>query len=386
MKEIGRTCICFLLAGAMLMSLTACSGTAQNPQPVEETQHPTEAPVPPTSNPVSEETLPREDVAEEPYDKLLRQIYLLVCDPDSYWDVAPEGQQGILESARNLGSDAPNAMGYLVEDISGDGIPELLVGENDGLINAVYTLSAGQPQLVLSGRYRSGYAYMGSGHFFYYGSNGAAETGQGIFYLSEDGRSLQCQEFLFTHAQGEEAADIRVYRNSTGSWEPEESQLTDMTAQEFWDLDPAGTTLPLTLFAYLEPGMAVSARYLNDDETAAEVILDTEYADRVLFTARSPISQFTVLKLTLESLDDAGTAVLSARPASDDPLLEGFSPDCPIILQLSFGEILPTYGITYVDENGQTRCFALQQSGRDGAVLMLKAQWDGEHVVLNNGN
>ena len=386
MKEIGRRCMAFLLIGAMVMSLTACSGAAQPQRPVEETQRPTEEQAQPTTNLPSEETQPREEAAEEPYDKLLRQIYLLVCDPDSYWDVAPEGQQGILESARNHGSDAPNAMGYMVEDISGDGIPELLVGENEGLINAVYTLSAGQPQLVLSGWYRSGYAYMGSGYFYYYGSNGASETGQGIFYLSKDGRSLQCQEFLFTHAQGEEAADIRVYRNSTGSWEPEESQLTDMTAQEFWDLDPAGTTLPLTLFAYLEPGMAVSARYLNDDETAAEVILDTEYADRVLFTARSPISQFTVLKLTLESLDDAGTAVLSARPASDDPLLEGFSPDCPIILQLSFGEILPTYGITYVDENGQTRCFALQQSGRDGAVLMLKAQWDGEHVVLNNGN
>lgn len=386
MKEIGRRCMIFLLIGAMIMSLTACSGGTELHRPMEETQRPTEEQAQPTQNPVSEETQPREDVTKGPYDKLLQQIYLLVCDPDSYWDVAPDGQQGILESARSLGSYAPNAMGYVVEDISGDGIPELLVGENDGLINAVYTLSDGQPQLVLSGRYRSGYTYMGSGYFFYYGSGGASEAGQGIFYLSNDGKSLQCQEFLFTHADGSGAADIRVYSNTTGSWNPEESQLTDMTAQEFWDLDPAGTVLPLTLFAYLEPGMAVSARYLYDDETAAEVILDTEYADRVLFAARSPISQFTVLELTLESVDDAGTVVLSARPASDNPLLERLSPDCPIVIQLSFGETIPTYGIAYVDENGQTRCFALEQSGRDGAILMAKAQWDGERVILNADN
>ncbi len=42
---------------------------------------------------------------------------------------------------------------------------------------------------VFEGWYRNMYSYMSSGTFFHYGSNSAAESYQGTFSLTQDGRS-----------------------------------------------------------------------------------------------------------------------------------------------------------------------------------------------------
>ena len=38
--------------------------------------------------------------------------------------------------------------------------------------------------------------------------------------------------------------DLEVYRNETGSWDPAESEKSDMTAEDFWALDPPGICCP----------------------------------------------------------------------------------------------------------------------------------------------
>ena len=157
-----------------------------------------------------------------------------------------EGRYGVLEAARGLGDAAPDEMGYLIEDLSGDGVPELVIGELSGPVNALYTLVGGTPYLVFEGWYRNMFLSMGSGYFYNYASNGASSTGSGIFRLTKDGTKLTCESFLFTAPDGKNST--AVYSNATGSWDPAASKKTKMTEDDFYALDAPGETLPLIPF------------------------------------------------------------------------------------------------------------------------------------------
>ena len=180
------------------------------------------------------------------YSELVERFRTLVSDPFGQ-DSDKPGEMGVLETARAAGDNAVYEMGYLIKDLSGDGIPELAVGELNGMINALYTLVDGKPELAFEGWYRNSYVYMGDGHFYYYGSNSAAESGQGVFCLTKDGTKLKCESFLFTSFNSD--GDLEVYYNENGSWDPAESSMSDMTAEDFWALDSAGEPLPLTPFS-----------------------------------------------------------------------------------------------------------------------------------------
>lgn len=181
---------------------------------------------------------------DEIYHELLERFYLLVSNPGSNMDTANDGEYGVMESAQGMGKDALNGIGYLIEDLSGDGVPELVVGslrEYGGEVYALYTIADNKPELVLEGWARNSYiyvnAYVGDSSCFYnYGSNSATESGQGIFTLSRDGRELEWRWFYFTHAKDDNPDNVTVYVNNTGSWEPKESDLADMTLDEYSEL------------------------------------------------------------------------------------------------------------------------------------------------------
>ena len=180
---------------------------------------------------------------DEIYHELLDRFYVLVSDPDSNMDTTEDGEFGIRESARGMGKDALNGMGYLIEDLSGDGVPELAVGslrEYGGEINALYTLADNEPELVFEGWGRNSYIYVNtyvgdSSCFYNCGSSSAVESGHGIFTLSRNGRELEWRRFYFTYAEVGNLDNVAIYVNTTGSWEPEESELADMTLEEYYE-------------------------------------------------------------------------------------------------------------------------------------------------------
>lgn len=185
------------------------------------------------------------------YSELVKRFYTLAANPCGFEDIAKYGEFGVIESAMAMAGNALDGLGYTIEDLSGDGIPELVVGtlpEYGGQINAVYTLVDSQPQLVLEGWYRSSYSYLGNGRFYYYASSSASETGQGFFSLSRDGTTLNCEVFYFTHAVGDNS-DIQVYYNTTGSWDIAESRKAELSLEEFGACVPPYEDLPLTSFA-----------------------------------------------------------------------------------------------------------------------------------------
>ena len=180
----------------------------------------------------------------------------MVSDPDSNTDTTGTGEFGVLESARGMGKDALNGMGYLIEDLSGDGVPELVVGslrEYGGEIYALYTLVDNEPELVLEGWSRNSYIYVnayvgGSSCFYNRGSSSAAESNLGIFTLSRNGQELDWQWFYFTYAEEGDLDNVTVYANTTGSMEPEESEPVSITLEEYYDLFSAPVVESMTDF------------------------------------------------------------------------------------------------------------------------------------------
>ena len=80
-------------------------------------------------------------------------------------------------------------------------------------------------------------------------------------------------------------------------------------------------------------------------------------------------------RITARSTPDG--SIFSAAPVvleeGLDSLPEVMTVDTPVAVQLGFMGTIPNYGISYVDENGDLRRFALVQSGYDGSVLLDEA-------------
>lgn len=375
--------IAIFLSIMVLATMTACGGQpAANSSPSGEESSPVSA----TDQQIPEQGDKKPVGTKDPdlaYSELVERFRTLVSDPFGQ-DSDKPGEMGVLETARAAGDNAVYEMGYLIEDLSGDGIPELAVGRLNGMTNALYTLVDGKPELVFEGRYRNSYVYMGDGYFYYYGSNSASESAKGVFYLTKNGTGLECESFLFTSLNSD--GDLEVYRNETGSLDPAESEKSDMTAEDFRAMDPPGDPLPLTPFSGTdggsanESGVPVSVRYLTeagDVDCDWVTLYDGPDSCCILFTTDSRVTDFTLLDLFAEDFTETGAVIFSATPVELDgergSLPSVMTPDTPVAVQLIFPGDLPAYGISYVDAGGSLRRFAIAVSGYDGSLLLEEA-------------
>lgn len=146
---------------------------------------------------------------------------------------------GLSEKVMYSGDDdLLKSIGYQMTDLSGDGIPELLIGsdeEYDGsarsYIYILCSITDDKPTLVAAGSTRSSYNYMGDEHFYYQGSGGASITIFGENHLSRDGSELVWDDFYFTDEK--ENGEIGIYYNNTGIFGAEDAEELDMSEEEF---------------------------------------------------------------------------------------------------------------------------------------------------------
>ena len=346
-----------------------------------------------TSKQTPEQASEQATAPELAYSGLVERFRTLVSDPFGQ-DSDEPGEMGVLETARGMGNGAVYGMGCLIEDLSGDGIPELAVGVLNGPVNALYTLADGSPQLVLEGWYRNAWIYQGDGRFYNYGSDGVAVSFIRDFILSRDGRKPECENFYFTW-YNDLTEELDVYCNETGSLNPDESEAADMTAEAFWSLKPPESALSLTPFSGGgsgdTAGIPVSVEYLPEGmfPDYHVTLYDGDGAAFLLFTTDSPVTELTVLALELKDFTETGAAIFSAAPVVPeeglDSLPEVMTADTPVAVQLGFMGTIPNYGISYVDGGGYLRRFALVQSGYDGSVLLEEADPQESEFILRAG-
>ena len=148
---------------------------------------------------------------------------------------------GLMEKCMYPGDqDLTKTVGYVLMDVSRDGIPELIIGcdekfgDNDprSYIFNVFTLKNDEVLSVFEGWARSSYQWMGDDHFYYSGSGGAAITIFGENHLSADGTEIVWDDFYFSDEK--EAGKIGFYHNTSGIFDAGKAEELDMSDNEFF--------------------------------------------------------------------------------------------------------------------------------------------------------
>ncbi len=110
---------------------------------------------------------------------------------------------------------------------------------------------------------------------------------------------------------------------------------------------------------------ALSSFSDHDEFTADEA----EPQSQILFSVEHDIKDFKFLALQLEDVDEDGRVTFSSTELYSEDTL---TPDRPLLVKLTFFGLIPNYGISYVDESGMTRNYAVSISGENGALLLIE--------------
>ena len=190
--------------------------------------------------------------AETAYEGLIQRYRQIVVDPDGS-SAETAGERCVLTAAQDMREWDENpleTLGYAVEDLSGDGVPELVIGflpDHSILQYAVYTLVDRRPQVVFEDEEGS-LGYLGNGSFHYVVSLPTG-MGQGTVSLSQDGTQILWEDFYFTLDDIFGGGTVTIYHNTTGSLDPAESELTDWTMEYFYAWEPEYEDLPMIPFS-----------------------------------------------------------------------------------------------------------------------------------------
>ena len=295
-------------------------------------------------------------------------------------DNIPKGGIGLLEGYGDMLWDA----GFSVTDISGDGIPELLIGSlSSGMVFAIFTVSDGAPKLVLEGWYRNAYYLLQDGSIFNRGSGGAAYTVLGIYDIAGDGSSLVCRDCWFTHEKDGNPENIVCWHNTAGVMDITVSEELKMTPDELWKKASSfaeQVVIPkLTVFG--EYGGLEKPVYADNptvtvcydreytgkyDEYTAD---DSEHAAKVVFATDSTVRNFKIVALTVTDITDEGAVSF----VYDVMYTYGsLTPEKGFAVTMSLPETIPFYGISYTDGTGETRIFSVNLSGFDDSVYLAE--------------
>ena len=143
------------------------------------------------------------------YEDELDNIYVIAatkCGGGSIHDVYIGVKEVIAYGATP--KERLNKIGYKIEDISGDGIPELIIGKIDNdnpdrgtRIVLMFTYVDGETKVVLRGWGRSRYYLRDDGFLYREGSSGARYSFSTIEEISEDGTTVKNREVFATYVR-----------------------------------------------------------------------------------------------------------------------------------------------------------------------------------------
>jgi len=164
------------------------------------------------------------------YNPILEAAYdLLTKGPG---DDVPEGFTGIMEYAMYSNQqDAVKEVGYKIADLTGDGVPELVIGTGYNIF-ALYTIKDGKAQLAVEGWGRSTEQMLTDGSFYMSGSAGAATHIFGRYTLSSDGVTKNWIDCYFTDVKDEQSWEIGIYHNKTGEMDKTKSDELKISMED----------------------------------------------------------------------------------------------------------------------------------------------------------
>lgn len=313
-----------------------------------------------------------------------------------------DGEHGVMEAVTGReGQEALRSVGWLVRDLSGDGIPELIIGaveqSEDGKfrgsqIYAIYTLKNSKPHLTQEGTFRNAFALMDNGQLMHHGSGGAMTQTFGVCGLSKDGSRLLWRDFWFTMHRNS-AYELGFYRNSSGkldkkfSREINESAFNEATEVLLSQRRDVELT-PFCDWKEADSSSRPSSRELENGNTASTPAVRLQWARdirhdlsashtftagkeepqvQIAVLAQRPLKHIKVLNLDCVGVDENGKAHFTTSELfSLDTLL----PAQPLILTIPMLGTIPHYGISYMEDRKAYQ-FAITESGEDGSLVLM---------------
>ncbi|MDO4531442.1 MAG: hypothetical protein Q4C06_05625 [Bacillota bacterium] len=94
---------------------------------------------------------------------------------------------------------------------------------------------------------------------------------------------------------------------------------------------------------------------------------ESEDHTEIAFIAEGNVQDFRFLGLNVEDVLEDGTLLFTTEALYH---AEVFSPEKPLVVKMTFWGTMPTYGISYVNEKGETKNFTVEMSGMDGSVYL----------------
>ena len=346
--------------------------TANTVSPAVETQ---EA----SSEPEAEETVVSESSIPDAYIQILDDTYYQLCG----YPTADNTKNWIYD-VRSTAEDSESSLslvGYALMDVNEDGTEELLIGdigneETAGtMIYNMYTLSDGEAVQVFEGWYRSSYTTMENGNFLYRGSASAFSGSYGLFYLPSDSIELACEDFYFTDAVDEEFTEFALFHNTTGEWDKESSEKTDIPEEKFYDQETEWleevNTVELTGFTSYEPENAPVGLVRAEYGLADECVLDLgdnaleNGSTHVELCAVEDVYDLTFIAIELKDSDNV--LFTGAMVTSEGNLKAGES----LTFRVDMIGDIPNWGIGYCDAEGNQYYFGVAISGETGDIYLM---------------
>lgn len=330
---------------------------------------------------------------EAAYASVLDGYYdlIFINDEDYYGE---DGQVGVHELTYAFSrEELLDKVGYHIEDLSGDGIPELVIGCLDDAtmgkeVFAIYTLKDGKPVFVKEGWSRNYIQWLGGGKFFEGGSGGAIYSTYGIYELSKDGSEAVCTDYYFSHEYNGDFEDVRFYHNTTGEWNVDVSELVEEDLDTVWEkmnaIDDSCFAMKFTTMASYEKETGKVRPVVKSSELDAVYIdwaadvkndyFDYEYipldagdqAVEVAISFIEPVQDFKVLNLEFQDVDEDGKLIFDTEDVFYTSELT-----MPVVIKMCFAGDIPNVGISFV-QDGQTKYYGIAISGMDGSLELVE--------------
>lgn len=167
---------------------------------------------------------------EDIYSGILEAVHEILTKGPG--DDIPEGMTGIMELYSYYGAEALNHVGYKITDLTGDSVPELIIGSGPEILD-IYTVKDGKAFLTVEGWGRSSVSILSDGKFYTSGSGGAATHIFGRFSISEDASEIIWDDYYFTDIKDEQTWQIGHYHNKTGEMDKSASEELMISDEDF---------------------------------------------------------------------------------------------------------------------------------------------------------
>lgn len=324
---------------------------------------------------------------EREYGKLVEGIYNFVNDGNM--DKVPQqGMTGIYELRDHMGYvDALNMLGYTLQDINNDKVPELIFAildnEKQGKgyygkdIYAVYTFVDGKIKFVDEGWARSNIKLLANNMLLTRGNSSNTDYVLALKDLLPNGNK-RCIDMYFTRSKSNNEPGLDVYRNNVGRDDVAVSQKTNMTADDFFDMgtEMAGDSVKLELLPLKEykqrgfKGLAMQYLECMGVHELQDVKADLSKYEQV--SVPNPFKGADVIFRSTKNLEEFRLLELaSGKSVYCKDLLMA---DEKLVLHLESLETIPKNGISFKDDAGIERRFAILQSGKDGSIYLQEIE------------